>query len=529
MQNFYLEKIINGFLNIPILLNVYHFQLLSAEIFLLISILYLLMWIAIKSPKLNPLDINIYTTTVLVITLFILLINPGIINGGQIIFNTLLIVDNFTIGSKIIIITFFFFISILAFHNFLYLQKFNLLSFKQTEFSILILLISFFACILVSSFDLITLYLSLEGLSLLIFILLIFNPRSHNNIESGVKYFCLSVFMSCFLGFGISIIYGIFNTTNFLEIHENLTKIHENPILLNLAISFIFFGFLFKLGAAPFHIWISEVYAGTETIITTILIIPIKLTFFFIFCRLSNYTFFPIFENWKLITLIIALSSILIGAIGALWQDNIKKFIAFTSVNQIGFSLLGIASGSIFGLTGSLLNLFFYSVANLGFFAFLLNCYNHNGLKPIKFLNELSHFSTNYQKQRYILSILILSMAGIPPLVGFFGKFLILLASIQSTLILSVFFGLIITVISAFYYVRLIKNIFFDNENKKLYMYIELNSLKYNNLSIFLNPNIILISTLIITSTSGIFIQHFLEIFSEMSESIFYPLNNNHI
>ena len=335
-------------------------------------------------------------------------------------------------------------------------------------------------------------YLSLEGISLTLYILIALNYVNNSSLEASIKYFFLGMLSSSFIIYGISIIYGIFGFTNFLKLKrffsfinfkENLIncelklliefsdlnsqfiKIDYNLILLKISLIFILFGFFFKLSTFPCSLWIPDIYEGSQLFITFFLSTTIKIIIFLFFFRLFFYTFSIFFLVIYPFILISAFGSIILGNFGAILQKKIKRFIAYTSIFQIGFMLLGLSSNTLQSFQSFLVYLIFYFVSSIILFGILLHvkCFITDiNLNTIFDLKNLYIYNSLYS---IFFSISIFSIAGIPPIAGFFSKYLVLLSFFGNTYYFLTLFLFFFNGISIFYYLRLLKNIFFEIKN----------------------------------------------------------------
>ena len=371
----------------------------------------------------------------------------------------------------------------------------SLLNIVNNNFEYLFLLLFFLlsSFLFISSFDLISMYLSLEGISLTLYILIALNYINNASIEASIKYFFLGIISSSFIIYGISIIYGIFGFTNFLKLkrffsfiylkeflindeykllieffYENfefVLRIDYNLIILKIALLLILFGFFFKLSAFPCSLWIPDIYEGSQFHIIFFLSTTVKIVIFLFFFRLFFYTFSNLFLIIHPFLLISAFGSIIIGNIGAVLQKKIKRFIAYTSIFQIGFMLLSLSCNTIQSFQSFFIYLLFYFISSILLFGILLHvrCFITNS--NINTISDLKFFFIFNTLESIFFSISILSIAGIPPLAGFFSKYIVLLTFSGNTYFLLTLFLFFFNGVSMFYYIRLLKNIFFEIKN----------------------------------------------------------------
>lgn len=420
-------------------------------------------------------------------------------------FNNQLLFNNF--------LTFFkFLLTITLFFFFLLSKKYvSVEKFKNYEF-ILILLFSIFGMFfLISANDFLIFYLALELQSLCLFVLAAYKRFSNFSIEAGLKYFILGGFSSGLLLFGISLIYGTTGLTNFDDLalfffyFFDLQNKDQNLFfifLIFIGFFFILISLFFKLGVAPFHSWIVDVYEGAPTIITAYFSIVTKISLILIFFRFIQtfFLFLPI-SFYQNIFLFCGILSIFIGTFGAILQTKIKRMLAFSTITHVGFIILGFSTLSFNGMFSVLFYLITYIVLSFSIFCSIIalrNWSTNNQLKNIMDLKNL--INTNFLIG-FVFILTLFSLAGIPPLIGFFSKFFIFLALLEQENYLIVCFALIFSVIGAFYYIRLVKIILFNNNNTRDYtlifplIFVEkliLVSSCLINVCFFFNPNIFL-------------------------------------
>ncbi len=373
---------------------------------------------------------------------------------SQIIFNGFFIVDSFgsflksliLIGAGLII--------------FFYLTIQNTKSLRRPEFSIVFLISIVGMLLMISSNDLLSLFMSMELQSLSLYILVSFSREDFVSSEAGVKYFIIGSLSTCIFLFGTSLIYGLVGSTSFNEISLFMSELYSTPTMLIVGLIFILVSLSLKISAAPFHMWTPDVYQGAPSIVTTLLSTLPKIAAFGVLIRLLVYPFGEIIVDWGKILIILSIASMIIGSLGALLQTDLKRLMAYSTINHIGFILMALIPGSEDGITSICIYLIFYVTMNLGMFLFILNMQRDQiSVTSIKDLSGL------YKSQPIIagcLSIILFSMAGIPPLAGFIGKLIILNIIIDNNLFYLAIIAVLTSVIAAFYYIRLIKSIFFD-------------------------------------------------------------------
>jgi NADH-quinone oxidoreductase subunit N len=344
------------------------------------------------------------------------------------------------------------------------------------EFPLIISFSLLFMFLLCSSYDFFGVYLSIEGLSLTLYVLAGILYKNILSIESTIKYFSLGAISSGFLLLGISFIYALIGSLDFLEIQIFLGSFQVVSHLVEVKFGFLFLliGFLFKISAFPFHVWIVDVYEGVFTPITAFFAIVVKVCLVLFFIRLIFNLMFNIIFLFQPVIIFSSVGSIIFGSIGALKQMRIKRFIAYTSINQIGFILLGISSCNFLGLISSIMYIILYSIMSIIFFTLLLNTEHVLNKRNMVYLSDLYHFSLYNNNNSKALIITLLSMGGIPPFAGFFGKLFLYFSIIESRLDSLLFISLLVSIISSYYYLNFIRYILFEKLiNHKLYYFIK--------------------------------------------------------
>lgn len=416
-------------------------------------------------------------TLLIILSIFFLFLvtffNSGLIFRPVLLFNRGLLLNYFTsaINSYILFFTIIFLLGSWKF----FFEKKNKLG-EFIEYPILIGFSVFFLLALISSYDLMVVYLTLEGLSILLYVLAAY-PFKQSSLEASIKYYSLGALSSGILLFGISLIYGISGAFDFLNIKFFFAFNENIPYLtLNFTILCLIFGFLFKISAFPCHMWAPDVYEGTWLPTTIFLMVIVKLALFFFFLRFVVYLFYNIFFICQTILLISALGSIMVGSFGSLYQQGIKRLLSYTSISQVGFALLGLACGTPAGIISSILFFIAYIVASMGIFIILVNIEGYYNGGNIIYISDLTNFSNWNKPEALVLTIFILSMAGIPPLAGFFGKLSIFLATIGAHMYIFTLIAIVLSTVNAYIYIRIVKilwsdHIIFGTENSKLYDY----------------------------------------------------------
>ena len=417
------------------------------EIFISLGIMFLLMLGVFKK---NSSGI-VYTLSVV-----ILLITLGLIinfpSGQEIyLFNNSYKIDRLSTFMKIITIISGIFVLISS-YKYTKIEKIF-----KIEYSILILCSILGMLVMISSYDLIVFYIGLELQSLSLYVLAAFNRNQTKSSEAGLKYFVLSALSSGLLLYGCSLIYGFSGSTNFYLISEN---IHSSEYGNVFGIVFILVGLAFKIAVVPFHMWAPDVYEGSPTSVTLFFAVVPKIAALTVFIRFLYVPFVNLIDQWQMIIIFLSLASMIFGAISAIGQKNLKRLIAYSSIGHMGYALAGLAVGTNSGIQSSIIYISIYLIMNLGIFCCLFMMKRKD--KFFDNLEDLAGLSKNHPIISLSLLILLFSLAGIPPMAGFFAKFYIFMSVIEQSMYFLAIVGLLSTVISAFYYLRIIKIIYFD-------------------------------------------------------------------
>jgi len=439
------------------------FKSMMPELYLFTSILLLLSYGVVYSTSkvynypIIQLNVGWLSVLVLSLTLFLLISNPLHTVSA---FNDLLIIDAFSTFVKILIV---FSAIVCIFMSMSYLEYKKVNSF---EYFILLLLAVLGMICLVSSNDLLSIYMSIELMSLSFYILAAYKRNSEFSGEAGLKYFILGAFSSGLLLFGISMIYGFTGLTNFEELAKLLTGINGmvNSVTYNgivVGLLFLTVSLLFKVAAAPFHMWSPDVYEGAPTPVTAFFSIVPKMAVIALMVRLFYSTFFDFIGFWQPILLYSGILSMVIGSIGALYQKKIKRLMAYSGIANVGYMLAGLGSGTVESIAGLMLYLIIYVVMTMGFFSFVLGTQTSKDSKLNMHIADLVNLGKVNPVLAISVTLILFSMVGLPPLAGFFGKFYLFLAMIQSELYMVAIIGVLSSVVAAFYYIRIIKIMFF--------------------------------------------------------------------
>ena len=313
---------------------------------------------------------------------------------------------------------------------------------------------------MVSSNDLILFYLGLELQSLSLYILAAIDRDNLRSSESGIKYFVLSALSSGLLLYGCSLLYGFTGSTNFDVIAGQLDKQNTGAIF---AMVFILVGLAFKVSAVPFHMWTPDVYEGSPTSITSYFAAVPKVAGLAVLIKFMFIPFSNVLLEWQAIIIFISISSMILGSVAAIGQKNIKRLLAYSSIGHIGYALAGVATGAINGYESSIVYITIYVIMNIGIFSCLYLMKKDGEYKEN--ISDLSGVSKKHPLLALSFLIILFSLAGIPPLGGFFAKFYVFTSVLEQEMYSLAIIGLLTTVISAFYYLKIIKTIYFE-ENK---------------------------------------------------------------
>jgi NADH-quinone oxidoreductase subunit N len=373
-------------------------------------------------------------------------------------FNDLFVVDSFAVFAKLLVV-------IAAALTLILSMPFNARAgIDQFEFPIILLLSVLGMMMMVSANDLISLYVGLEMQSLALYIAAAIRRDSLRSSEAGLKYFVLGALSSGILLYGMSMVYGFAGTTGFAGLAEVFSGSNGAgavpSIGVVIGVVFVAAGLAFKVSAVPFHMWTPDVYEGAPTPVTAFFGSAPKIAAMALFVRVMLEPFGELFTQWQQIIWAISIASMVLGALAAISQSNIKRLMAYSSIGHMGYALVGLAAGSEAGAQGILLYLAIYLFMNLGTFGIILAMCRQG--RMVEGIDDLAGLSRTNPRMAAAMAIMMFSMAGIPPLAGFFGKLYVFLAAIQSELYVLAVVGLLTSVIAAYYYLRIVKLMYFD-------------------------------------------------------------------
>ena len=427
-------------------------EIILPEIFLSLTIMFLLLFGVFKN---NSSKLIYNLTTLSLIILFALLLNLYQVSDLSI-FNNSYKVDSLATFMKLLTIGSGIFVMLTS-SKYIEINNIN-----KMEYPILILSSILGMMVMISSNDLIVFYMGLELQSLALYVLASFNRENLLSTESGLKYFVLSALSSGLLLYGCSLIYGFSGSTNFNIILDNSSS---GQYGITFVIVFILVGLAFKISAVPFHMWAPDVYQGSPTSVTTFFAVLPKIAALSVFIRFLYVPFAEMNDQWQMIIIFLSIASMIFGAVAAIGQKNLKRLIAYSSIGHMGYALTGVAAGTNQGIQGSISYIAIYLVMNLAFFSCMFMLRRNN--EYYESIEDLSGLSKNHPLLSFSLLIILFALAGIPPLAGLFAKFYVFMAVIEQKMYFLAIVGLLSTVIAAFYYLRIIKIIYFDKEKEK--------------------------------------------------------------
>jgi NADH-quinone oxidoreductase subunit N len=328
---------------------------------------------------------------------------------------------------------------------------------QRFEYSVLILLSTLGMLMLISAADLIALYLGLELMSLPLYVVAASHRTSLRSTEAGLKYFVLGALSSGMLLYGASLTYGFTGTVSFAGIAKSAADAGSGLIF---GLVFLFAGFCFKVSAVPFHMWTPDVYEGAPTPVTAFFAAAPKVAGIAMFVRATVVAFPGISAQWQEIVVFVAIASTLLGSFAAIGQRNIKRLMAYSSIGHMGFALIGLAAGTPEGVQGVIIYMAIYLTMTLGVFAVILSMRRSGGM--VESIDQLAGLARTNPTMAFFLAMLLFSMAGVPPLAGFFAKFYVFVAAIKAGLYVLAVIGVLASVVGAYYYLAIVKIMYFD-------------------------------------------------------------------
>ena len=337
------------------------------------------------------------------------------------------------------------------------------LKLARFEIPVLLMFSTLGMLIMICSNNLMVMYLAIELQSLSLYVLAAIKRDSLHSAESGVKFFVLGALSSGILLYGFTLIYGFTGSTSFENIYLTIGKLDNLNLGLIFGLVFVLVGLAFKVSAVPFHMWTPDVYEGAPTSITAFFAIVPKIAAVSIIFRFCLEPFGNFYNEWSQIIIFLSIASMFLGAIAAIAQNNLKRLLAYSSIGHVGYVLIALAAANDEGIKAVVIYMFIYMIMNIAIFAILLSLKSSKGF--VEKIDELSGLSKSNPLIGLSLAIIMMSMAGIPPFIGFFGKFYVFIAALNKGLVILSILGVLASVISAYYYLRIIKVMYFDEIN----------------------------------------------------------------
>ena len=459
---------------------------ISGEIFLAISGMIALL-ISVFSSKGSSLKITTrFCNLSLLISLILIVLSHQ--NSGYL-FNEMYVYDGLSLYSKTLILLGTILTLLIGSKP----QKID--GFNQPEYPVLILFSVLGMVLMTSSKNLISLYMALELQSLPLYVIAAINRDNLKSSEAGLKYFILGALSSGLLLFGMSLVYGAVGDTSFSSISEVSSQNMSSILLVGLV--FILSGLAFKISLVPFHMWTPDVYEGAPTPVTAFFAIVPKIAAITILIRVTYSAFDNAVTSWQQIIIFLSLLSMILGSFAAIMQTNLKRLMAYSSIAHMGYALVGVASGLLEGVSGVLIYMAIYIIMNVGAFIIILSMRRDNQI--VEEIYDLKGISKTHPFLAFGFVTILFSMAGIPPLAGFFGKWLVFYSAVNANLVFLAIIGVLTSVVGAFYYLRIIKIMYFDENDVNLDVVENKSSMAILGLMLFL------------TLSFGIFLNWFVE------------------
>lgn len=405
--------------------------------------------IALFWKGISPTVVAIVSIALLVAVLAVLLLQPA----TGVLFNGVFIVDGFARYMKALVLggaaaTLLISLSNSKEHG---IDKF--------EYSVLVLLATLGMMIMVSANDLMSLYIGLELQSLALYVVAAMKREDQKATEAGIKYFVLGALSSGMLLYGASLVYGFTGTTQ-LDLIVSAISLDSRSIGLIFGVVFLLAGIAFKISAVPFHMWTPDVYEGAPTPVTAFFAAAPKVAAMALFIRVTTVSFAPITHDWQQVVIFLSIASMVLAAFAAIGQNNLKRLLAYSSIGHVGFALVGLSAGTAVGVEGVAVYMAIYIAMTVGIFACVLALRTENG--PVETISELAGLAQRRPFVAAVIAILMFSLIGLPPLAGFFAKWQVFLAAVEQNLFVLAVIGVLASAVSAFYYLRIVKVMYFD-------------------------------------------------------------------
>ena len=377
--------------------------------------------------------------------------------GQMVLFNGLFAIDGFAIYMKGLLLLGAFFASWLVSDGWGE-------GVDRAEFHLLVLMAVLGMLLMISAHDLIALYMGLELQSLPLYVIAAMRTNSLKSSEAGLKYFLLGALSSGMLLYGASLVYGFAGSTAYADIATSLND--DVSVGLTVGMVFLLSGLAFKISAAPFHMWTPDVYEGAPTPVTALFAIVPKVAAMTLIMNVTYFAFSGISDQWSQILIALSVASMIVGVTGAIMQQNIKRMLAYSSIAHMGYALAGLAAGSPEGAAAVVIYMTTYVFMGAGAFSIIMSLRHDDA--PVERISDLSGLSSTHPLLAAGMMVVMFSMAGIPPLAGFFGKWYVFLAAVNAGLVSLAIIGVLTSVVGAFYYLRIIKLMYFEDADAPL-------------------------------------------------------------
>ena len=434
------------------------FVLMPEIVFLLAASVILM--VSLFSGRLNEVLTYVLSITTLIGMILLLMYSRN--NGDAVLFDGMYVLDDLARLIKL-------FVCIAVAVIFIYARPYLLnRNYAKPEFYILGLFATLGMMVMASAQNFLTIYLGLELLSLCMYAMVAYMRDSNDASEAAIKYFVLGAIASGMLLYGMSIIYGITGTLNLNEIGTYLARVDEFNVGLIFALTFIVVGVAFKFGAVPFHMWVPDVYQGAPTAVTLFIASAPKFAAFVMAFRLLSDGLQPLLVDWQQMLIILAVLSLIFGNVIAIAQTHIKRMLAYSTISHIGFVLLGLLSGESFGYAAALFYTTIYVLMAAGAFGVLLSLASKSSDADVDELKDLKGLSTTHPWMAFIMLLLMFSMAGMPLTVGFYAKLYVLQSLVYNDFIWLAVLAVVMSIVGAYYYLRVIKFMYFDQVEEAL-------------------------------------------------------------
>lgn len=422
------------------------------EIFLSIGALVLLMVGVFKKDS-----VNLVSWLAVAFMMIALICTMGTGTAESFTFSNLFVADGFTRFMKMLVLV------AAALAVIMSREFFKLEGDERFEFPVLLVLATVGMMVMVSANDLMSLYMGIELQSLSLYVLAAFKRDSERSTEAGLKYFVLGALSSGILLYGCSLIYGFIGSTNFNVIGNAVSNFGDGgaPIGVIIGLVFVLAGLAFKISAVPFHMWTPDVYEGSQTPVTAFFAVAPKIAALALLARTLYVPFGELSSSWAQVIIFMSVASMILGSFAAIMQSNIKRLMAYSSIGHVGFALLGIIAGSSDGIRGLIIYMTIYLVMNIGMFVCIMSMRRkEEGM--VEDIEELSGLGQTHPAMAAFISIFMFSLAGVPPLAGFFAKWYVIIPIIREGHFILAIVAVLASVVGAYYYIRIVKIMYFD-------------------------------------------------------------------